>query len=115
METDTLIVHAGRHPEDYHGVVNPPVYRCSTVLYPTAKALEDSDRTRFDRVTYGRYGTPTTFALEEAVAALEGGYRSIATSSGLGAITGVLTAFVVAGDHLLVTDSAYYPTRRFCN
>ncbi|MFN3075591.1 MAG: cystathionine beta-lyase [Alphaproteobacteria bacterium] len=115
MKPDTLIVHTGRHPEDYHGVVNPPVYRCSTVLYPTAQALEASDKTRFDRVTYGRYGTPTTFALEEAVAALEGGYRSIATSSGLGAIAGTLGALVKAGDHLLVADSVYYPTRRFCN
>ncbi|MEO5374631.1 MAG: cystathionine beta-lyase [Alphaproteobacteria bacterium] len=115
MKTDTLIVHAGRHPEDHHGVVNPPVYRFSTVLHPTVRELEDSGRTRFDRVTYGRYGSPTTFALEEAVAALEGGYRSIATPSGLAAITGALTAFLKTGDHVLVTDSAYFPTRRFCD
>ena len=115
MKSDTFIVHAGRHPEDYHGVVNPPVYRCSTVLYPTVQALEESDHHRFDRMTYGRYGTPTTFALEEAVAELEGGFRSIATSSGLGAITGALSAFVRRGDHVLMSDAVYFPTRRFCD
>lgn len=115
MKHDTLIAHAGRHPEEHHGAVNPPVYRVSTVLHPTVQDLEDSGRTRFDRMTYGRYGTPTSFALEEAVAALEGGYRTIATSSGLAAIAGALCAFVKTGDHILVTDSAYFPTRRFCD
>ncbi len=115
MKPDTLIAHAGRHPEDHHGAVNPPVYRVSTVLHPTVADLEESGRLRFDKMTYGRYGTPTTFALEEAVAALEGGHRAIATSSGLAAIAGALCAFVKAGDHILVTDSAYFPTRRFCD
>lgn len=115
MKTDTLVVHAGRHPEDHHGVVNTPVYRFSTVLYPTVEELEASGKARFDQVTYGRYGGPTTFALEEAVAALDGGFRAIAMPSGLAAITGAISAFVGAGDHLLVTDSAYFPTRRFCD
>lgn len=72
MKKDTLIVHAGRHPEDQHGAVNPPVYHVSTVTYPTVAALEAGAKKPFEGVRYGRYGTPTTFALEEAVAALEG-------------------------------------------
>ncbi|VBB69446.1 Cystathionine beta-lyase [invertebrate metagenome] len=115
MKSDTLLVHAGRHPEDHHGTINPPVYRCSTVLYETVQALEDSDHHRFDRMTYGRYGTPTIFALEEAIARLEGGFRSIATSSGLSAVTSALSAFVKAGHHVLVPDTVYTPTRRFCD
>ncbi|MBW7849085.1 MAG: cystathionine beta-lyase [Rhodospirillales bacterium] len=115
MKKDTLIVHAGRHPEDQHGAVNPPVYHVSTVTYPTVAALEAGAKKPFEGVRYGRYGTPTTFALEEAVAALEGGWRSIATSSGLGAIAGALVAYLKAGDHLLMVDTVYHPTRKFCD
>ncbi|MFQ5985481.1 MAG: cystathionine beta-lyase [Alphaproteobacteria bacterium] len=115
MKEDTLIVTAGRRPFDHHGVVNPPVYRASTVLFPTVAALRHADRHRFEVVRYGRYGTPTTFALEEAVAALEGGHRSVATGSGLAAIAVALTTFLNAGDHLLMVDAAYGPTRRLCD
>lgn len=115
MRKDTEIAHAGRHPEDHQGAVNPPVYRTSTVLYPTVSAMETAEKKPFDGMRYGRFGTPTTFALEEAVAKLEGGYRSISMPSGLAAITGALMAFVEQGDHLLVTDSVYHPTRRFCD
>ncbi len=115
MKSDTLLVHAGRHPEDHHGILNPPVYRCSTVLYKTVQALEESEHHNFDRMTYGRYGTPTIFALEEAMARLEGGFRSIATSSGLSAITSAISAFVKVGDHVLIPDTVYPPTRRFCD
>lgn len=115
MKTDTRIVHAGRHPEQYHGAVNPPVYHASTITFPSVAAMEASSKTPFDGVRYGRFGTPTSFALEEAVAALEGGWRSIATSSGLAAITGALMAFLKSGDHLLMADSAYSPTRKLCD
>ncbi|WP_142846898.1 cystathionine beta-lyase [Telmatospirillum sp. J64-1] len=115
MKKDTLIVHAGRHPEQQHGAVNPPVYRASTITFPSMAALEESSKAPFEGVRYGRFGTPTTFAFEEAVAALEGGWRSIATSSGLAAITGALTALLSAGDHLLMVDSVYGPTRKFCD
>ncbi len=114
MKKDTTIVTAGRHPDDNHGIVNPPVYHASTILHPTVAALEEAARTPFDGVRYGRGGTPTTFALEEAMTALEGGYRSIAMPSGLSAITTSLLAFLKAGDHLLMVDSVYDPTRRFC-
>jgi cystathionine beta-lyase len=112
---DTLTVHAGRHPEHHFGAVNPPVYHVSTVTFPTVAALEAASHHPYDGMYYGRYGTPTTFALEEAVAALEGGSRTVATSSGLAAICATLVAFTQAGDHILVTDSAYAPTRKFCD
>lgn len=113
--TDTLLAHLGRDPAANHGVVNPPVYHASTIIYPTLAALEEAERTPFEGTRYGRHGTPTTFALEETVAALEGGFRSIAVPSGLAAITTALIAFLGEGDHLLVADTAYYPTRRFCD
>ncbi|TVR97937.1 MAG: cystathionine beta-lyase [Rhodospirillales bacterium] len=111
----TRLVNAGRDPFANHGVVNPPVYHASTIVYPTLAALEEADRTPFEGTRYGRRGTPTTFALEEAVTELEGGYRSIAVSSGLSAITTCLLAFLKQGDHLLISDTVYAPTRRFCD
>jgi cystathionine beta-lyase len=83
-------------------------------LFPTVAALEHSLRDRFAHVHYGRYGTPTTFAFEQAVAALEGGEKAMALPSGLGAITVALTSFTRAGDHVLVTDSVYEPVRSLC-
>lgn len=115
MKKSTRILHAGRNPEAFHGAVNPPVYHASTILHPSVEAMEKSGRTPFEGVRYGRFGTPTTFALEEAVAELEGGHRTVATSSGLAAITGALLAFLKTGDHLLMVDTAYFPTRKFCD
>ncbi|GAA0569209.1 cystathionine beta-lyase [Caenispirillum bisanense] len=115
MKTDTRIVHAGRHPSRFHGAVSTPVYRCSTILSDSVADLKAKARARFDAVSYGRTGTPSTMDLEDAVAELEGGARAIATSSGLAAIAGTLSALLAAGDHVLVTDSAYFPTRRFCD
>ena len=114
MKKDSRILHAGRHPENFSGAVNPPVFHTSTILYPSVAAMEESSNHPFDGVRYGRFGTPTTFAFEEAMAEVEGGTRSIATSSGLAAITGTLMALLKTGDHLLMVDSAYFPTRRFC-
>src|SRR5271155_2260269 len=111
---DTLLAHAGRAPEQNFGIVNPPVYHASTVLFPTVAALEEAGRNRYDQVTYGRQGTPTTFALEEAVAAVEGGHRAVAFCSGAAACFAAILAFVKAGDHVLVTDSVYGPVRAFC-
>lgn len=108
---DTLIVTTGRNPEENFGIVNPPVYHASTVLYPTLHAV----KTRGQLVTYGRRGTPTTFALQEAIAELEGGYRSVITSSGLSAVTTALLAHLKMGDHLLMVDSVYEPSRHFCD
>ncbi len=113
MHDDTLVVTEGRDPERNHGVVNPPVYRASTILYPTVEAFE---RPRQGRgVHYGRAGTPTTFALEDAVAALDGGHGAMVTGSGKTAIVQTLLALLAAGDHLLMVDSAYAPTRQLCD
>jgi len=115
MKKETELLHRGRDPQSHHGVVNPPVYRVSTVLFPTVQALEMATARPFEGVYYGRIGTPTTQAFEEAVAALEGAYRAVATSSGLAAITIALLAFLRAGDHCLIADSVYGPTRKFCD
>ncbi len=114
-QKDTILSHAGRNPRGNHGIVNPPVYHCSTVLFPTLAELEASDRTPFEGVHYGRMGTPTSYAFEEAVAELEGAFKSVSVGSGLNAIATALLAFTKAGDHVLITDSAYGPTRRFAN
>jgi cysteine-S-conjugate beta-lyase len=110
---DTILTHAGCTPGTNHGIVNPPVYHASTVLFPTVEALEDSGHS-FDGVRYGRIGTPTSQAFETAIAELEGGYKAVATPSGLAAITTALLAFVSAGDHILLSDSVYGPNRLFC-
>jgi cysteine-S-conjugate beta-lyase len=107
----TRLVHAGREPARQHGFVNTPIYRGSTVLFPTVAALEANDQA----FTYGRSGTPTVRALEEAIAELEGGHRTLLTPSGLSAIATALIAFVAAGDEVLVVDSIYRPARRFCD
>jgi cysteine-S-conjugate beta-lyase len=105
---ETKLLHLGRDPAAQHGFVNAPIYRGSTVIFPTLDALH-----RYDQdFTYGRRGTPTVRALETAIAALEGGHRSWVAPSGLAAITAVLTAFTSAGDHILVADTVYQPTRR---
>ncbi len=112
---DTHLAHGGRDPAANHGIVNPPVYHASTVLFPTLDALEARTRDRFRGVYYGRFGTPTSFALEHAVAELEGGHGAVTAPSGLAAITTALLGFTGAGDHILVTDSVYSPTRDFCD
>ncbi|KIX11114.1 cystathionine beta-lyase [Dethiosulfatarculus sandiegensis] len=115
MKTDTRIIHSGRHPEENHGVVNPPVYHASTILFPTVEKLEHRDPTKRKSIHYGLYGTPTTFGLEDALAELEGGYDTKLFPSGLAAITVPMMAYLKAGDHLLMVDSVYGPTRRFCD
>jgi cystathionine beta-lyase len=114
-DKDTLLTRAGLDPFANHGIINPPVYHASTICFPSVAALEEAERTPYEGTRYGRRGTPTTFALEEAVAALEGGYRGIAVPSGLAAITISLLAFLHAGDHLLMVDTTYAPVRRFCD
>ena len=118
LRDGTKVVVSGRDPQRFGGMVNPPVYHVSTVLSETVEQLKSKDHAEESgkqEMTYGRRGTPTSWALENAVAELEGGYRSLAFPSGLSAVTGALLAFLKAGDHLLMTDSVYAPTRRFCN
>lgn len=114
---DTLLTHSGGDPSERHGAVNPPVYHASTILFPTVATYERSRNpaTRFDVVRYGQLGTPTTFALEEAIAAVEGGYRAMLLPSGLAAVTTALDALTQHGDHVLMVDTAYASTRKFCD
>ncbi|AWN35948.1 cystathionine beta-lyase [Methylobacterium radiodurans] len=107
----TRLVHAGRDPSQQHGFVNTPIYRGSTVLYPTYDAIKH----RRGRYNYGTSATPTMDALTEAWTDLAGAAGTVVTPSGLAALTVALMAAVSAGDHLLVTDSAYRPTRQFCD
>ncbi len=116
MKDRTLAVHAGRHPHDHHGVVNPPVYHASTVLSPTLAALRARREIEpADATTYGVHGTPGTFAFEEALCALEGGFRTRLCGTGLTACVAPLLCYLSAGDHLLMVDSVYGPTRSFCD
>jgi cystathionine beta-lyase len=113
IKPDTLLVTSGRDPEAQHGFVNPPVYHASTLLYPTA---EDQVAHR-SRYSYGRRGTPTSEALENALRELDGeGCAGVALlPSGLAAIAAALLATTQAGDHILVVDTVYRPTRNFCD
>lgn len=108
---ETILGHAGRNPARYHGFVNVPVYRGSTILYPDVAAIRGRDQ----EYTYGRRGTPTIRALEEAITELEGGDLTVLTPSGLNAVACALLTVVEAGDHILVTDNIYQPGRKICD
>ncbi len=115
----TLLVTAGRNRRDNYDFVNPPLVRGSTVLHESiadmkARVARRNAGDDAAPVAYGIYGTPTHHAFYEALNALEGGHASWALPSGLTACTIAILAFVRAGDHVLVPDSVYWPTRRFC-
>jgi cysteine-S-conjugate beta-lyase len=113
IKSNTRLVTSGRDPKAYHGFVNPPVYHASTLLYPTAED-QVAHRARYN---YGRRGTPTSEALENALREIEGdACAGVALlPSGLAAISAALLATARAGDHVLIPDSVYRPTRNFCN
>src|SRR5437899_2191221 len=113
LEAETTLVTAGRDTEAQKGFVKPPVVHGSTVLYPPA----DDRHAHRGEFQYGRHGTPTTRALQEALMALESPQCAGVglAPSGLSAITTTLLAVLNAGDHLLVCDNAYRPSRNFCN
>jgi cystathionine beta-lyase len=115
MRPDTITAHAGRDPRRFDGAVNTPVFRASTVLFPDLASYQGRDPDDYKVMRYGIYGTPTTFALEEAVAQLEGGHAAVALPSGLAAIVAALSAFAQSGAHMLIVDSVYWPTRNFCD
>ncbi|NUS66841.1 MAG: cystathionine beta-lyase, partial [Ensifer adhaerens] len=104
---NTRLAHSGNNPFDYFGFVNPPVVHASTVLFPNAKTME----TRAQKYTYGTRGTPTTDALCDAINELEGSAGTILVPSGLAAVTVPFLAYLSAGDHALIVDSVYFPTR----
>ncbi|MEQ1790361.1 MAG: cystathionine beta-lyase [Rickettsiales bacterium] len=115
MKKETLLATLGTDPDTHRGAVSVPVYRASTILFPNLAEFEKADRGQCEYPTYGRFGTPSTEALEQTIAKLEGADYSIVTSSGLSAIVASLVAFLNAGDHLLMVDNTYGPTRRFCD
>lgn len=115
MRDETWLVHGGRDPKRQEGMVNPPVYHASTVLFETLAELEAAAANPLEGVYYGRFGTPLHFDFEEAVARLEGGHAAVTTCSGLAAISVTLLAFAEAGAHLLVADNVYGPTRKLCD
>jgi cystathionine beta-lyase len=112
MRARTKLVHAGRDPSEQFGFVNTPIYRGSTVLKPTLESLESR---HVDRFFYATHGTPTIEALELAWSEIAGAAGTVLTPSGLAAISLALLTALKSGDHVLVTDSAYQPTRTFCN
>jgi cystathionine beta-lyase len=111
LKKETRAVHAGRMSAQHFGVVNTPVYRASTILYRDLASLESGDVP----YVYGRRGTPSSRSLEEAVTALEGGACTMVCSSGLNAIALAILSVCGAGDHLLMVDSCYAPTRSACD
>jgi len=107
----TRLVQAGRDPSEHHGFVNTPIYRGSTVLFPSTDDIQN----RRGRYVYGTAGTPTTEALERAWTELTGAAGTVLVPSGLAAVSLALLSCLKSGDHLLMTDSVYRPTRVFCD
>ncbi|MCE9678875.1 cystathionine beta-lyase [Shewanella sp. AS1] len=116
MKKETQIVSVGRDKKWSKGVINPPVYRASTIVFETMEEMRFAAQNRAKgEMFYGRRGTPTHFAFQEAIAQLEGGVGTALYPSGSAAISGALLSFLKAGDHLLMVDSAYEPTRDLCD
>jgi cystathionine beta-lyase len=108
---NTRLAHGGHDPASFHGFVNPPVVHASTVLFPDAATMES----RNQKYTYGTRGTPTSDALCDAINVLEGSAGTVVVPSGLAAVVLPFLACLKAGDHALVVDSVYHPTRNLCN
>lgn len=116
MKQDTKIVNAGRQAKWTQGVVNPPVTRASTVVFDSVKQMQHASSNKANQVMfYGRRGTTTSFAFSDAMTELEGGAGCALYPSGTAAITNAILSFIKTGDHLLMVDTAYEPTRDFCD
>jgi len=107
--------HLGRDSARFMGAVNTPVFRASTMLFPTVAAFDRYERGEYELISYGLHGLPTVTDLQDAVAQIEGGHQAFAVPSGLAATTLPFLALLRAGDHTLVPDAVYGPTRRFCS
>lgn len=112
MKDETSYVTAGRKPDEQFGAVNTPVYRASTILYPSLDAIRKRTPMPY---TYGRRATPTSKALTDAMVELENGHGCVLLPSGAAAVATAILSVARAGDHLLMVDSAYYPTRDLCD
>jgi cystathionine beta-lyase len=116
MNQDTKIINAGRKDKWTKGVVNPAVQRASTVIFNSVAEMKHAAANKTDQVLfYGRRGTSTSFAFSDAMVALEGGAGCALYPSGTAAITNAILSFIETGDHLLMVDTAYEPTRDFCD
>ncbi len=109
---DTELTKLGRDPDDYYGIMNPPIVQASTIQY---KNLETYETKKGQKFTYANIGHPLSNHFEIAMAELEGGYKAVSASTGLAPITASLMAFLKAGDHVLMCDSIYPPTRIVCD
>ena len=107
---ETRLISEGRMSAEHFGVVNTPVYRASTILYPDLKALKANSQP----YTYGRRGTPSTQSFEEAISSLEGAAKTVSVTSGVQAIALAILSVSAAGDHILMVDNCYEPTRILC-
>lgn len=116
MKKETAIVSVGRDKKWTKGVINPPVFRASTMVFDTIEEMRFATKNRANgEMFYGRRGGPTHFAFQAAIAELEGGVGTALYPSGSAAISAALLSFLKAGDHLLMVDSVYEPTRDLCN
>ena len=113
-DVETVLTKLGRSPVEFRGAVNTPLFRNSTVVFSSVKELLASEALPFETMNYGRLGNPTHWALEDAVAELEDGYKSVLASSGLAMIVTTILAYATAGTHLLVPTNVYRGVRRFC-
>ena len=113
--SDTMLVQGGRRPEWTQGIVNPPIYRASTCLFDSLAALDQAGQNPEGQLYYGRRGTPTIWALEEALTEMEPGAAGTKLyPSGVAALATALMALCKSGDHVLIADNVYDPTRNFC-
>ncbi|WP_350433105.1 cystathionine beta-lyase [Shewanella sp. H8] len=112
----TQIVSVGREKKFTKGIINPPVFRASTVVFDTMDEMRFAIKNKTNgEMFYGRRGTPTHFSFQQAISELEGGAGTALYPSGAGAISSALLSFLKSGDHLLMVDTAYEPTRDLCN
>ena len=110
----TRLLHMGTPEGVLAGTVAPPTYHFSSVIYPSMQAYEAAHHERYGQLIYGRVGSPTLWALEDALCELEGACDAVLVPSGLAAIHLALASILSAGDHLLVTDAVYPPVKQLC-
>ena len=113
MKESTTLIQAGRDPKKHQGMVNTPVYQTSTILFETLSQYEAASAQKVGDPSYGIAGTVTHRSLSEALATWEGAENCLLTPSGLSAITLTLFTLLSHGDHVLLVDTIYGPTRRF--
>jgi cystathionine beta-lyase len=108
---DTKLIHSDYSPPEGFANLSTSVHHASTVVFPTVQAFRTRGERRYDGYTYGLAGTPTTMTLAQRIADLEGGYRAVLAPSGLAAIALIYQTFLERGDHVLVPDNVYAPSR----